>query len=36
MEGVYPDLRGVFIWESSLDKLKNWDFASTMGATVFS
>ena len=36
MEGVYPDLRGVFIWESSLDKLKNWDFASTMGATVLS
>lgn len=36
MEGVYPDLRGVFIWESSLDKLKAWNFAKTMGPAVLS
>ncbi len=36
MEGVYPSLRGVFIWESSLDKKKAWGFAKTMGPVVLS
>ena len=36
LEAIYPDLRGVFIWESSLDKLKAWNFAKTMGPVVLS
>jgi chitinase len=34
MEAKYPALRGVFIWETSLDKKKNWEFAHTMGPDV--
>ncbi len=34
METKYPTLRGVFIWETSLDKKKNWEFAHTMGPDV--
>jgi chitinase len=30
----YPSIRGVFIWETSLDKLDGWAFASTMGPGV--
>lgn len=30
----YPDLRGVFIWETSLDKKENWSFAKTMGPAL--
>ncbi len=33
-EQKYPDLRGVFIWESSLDKKENWSFAKVMGPAV--
>lgn len=33
-EQKYPDLRGVFIWETSLDKKENWSFARTMGPAV--
>jgi hypothetical protein len=31
---IHPSLRGVFIWETSLDKLENWSFATTMGPAV--
>ncbi len=34
LERTYPTLRGVFIWETSLDKLENWHFAHTMGTSV--
>jgi hypothetical protein len=33
-EAKYPTLRGVFIWESSLDKLEGWSFARVMGQNV--
>lgn len=33
-EAKYPDIRGVFVWESSLDKNKSWSFARTMGPAV--
>ena len=33
-EQTYPDLRGVYIWETSLDKLDNWHFAQVMGQAV--
>lgn len=34
MERQYPDLRGVFIWETSLDKKEGWSFARGMGRAV--
>ena len=34
VEKTYPTLRGVFIWETSLDKKENWSFAKTMGTAV--
>lgn len=33
-EQKYPALRGVFIWESSLDKKENWSFSKVMGPAV--
>ncbi len=30
----HPDLRGMYIWETSLDKKENWSFAKTMGPAV--
>lgn len=34
LEQKHPDLRGVFIWETSLDKKENWSFAKQMGAAI--
>lgn len=34
LEQDHPDLRGVFIWETSLDALEGWSFAHGMGAAV--
>jgi hypothetical protein len=33
-EQKYPDLRGVFIWDSSFDKKENWSFSRVMGPAV--
>lgn len=33
-EQKYPSLRGVFIWESSLDKQENWSFSKVMGPAI--
>jgi Glycosyl hydrolases family 18 len=33
-EQMHPDLRGVYVWETSLDKLDNWHFAHVMGHSV--
>lgn len=30
----YPELRGVFIWDTSYDKIENWSFAKAMGTAV--
>lgn len=34
LEQDHPDLRGVFIWETSLDALEGWSFAHGMGAAL--
>ena len=31
---IYPALRGVFVWETSLDKLEGWSFAHVMGPAL--
>jgi len=34
VETRYPALRGVYIWETSLDKLDSWSFAHLMGPSI--
>lgn len=34
LEAEHPDLRGVFIWETSLDAKENWSFAHVMGEAL--
>jgi len=34
VEARYPSLRGVYIWELSLDKRENWNFARVMGQSI--
>jgi hypothetical protein len=34
VEARYPSLRGVYIWELSLDKREDWSFARVMGQSI--
>lgn len=34
LEAKYPDLRGAYVWDTSLDKKEGWTFATYMGRTV--
>jgi chitinase len=34
LEARYPALRGVYVWETSLDKLESWSFARVMGPSI--
>jgi hypothetical protein len=34
VQTAHPDIRGVYVWETSLDKKDGWTFASGMGHTV--
>jgi hypothetical protein len=34
LEARYPALRGVYVWDTSLDRSENWSFAQVMGQSI--